>query len=65
MKTEKLNFQWFEKEDRRKPLQAFLGQDGKLRLRHQQFGWASTPRIVSWQLVMDTKKGLIDPKQGT
>ena len=32
MKTEKLNFQWFEKEDRRKPLRASLGRDGKLRL---------------------------------
>lgn len=32
MKTERLNFQWFEKEDRRKPLRASLGRDGKLRL---------------------------------
>ena len=32
MKAEKLNFQWFEKEDRRKPLRASLGRDGKLRL---------------------------------
>lgn len=32
MKTEKFNFQWFEKEDRRKPLRATLGRDGKLRL---------------------------------
>ena len=32
MKTERLNFQWFEREDRRKPLRASLGRDCKLRL---------------------------------
>lgn len=32
MKTERLNFQWFEKEDRRKTLRASLGRDCKLRL---------------------------------
>jgi len=32
MKTTKFNFQWLEKEDRRKPLRATLGRDGKLRL---------------------------------
>ncbi len=32
MKSDKLNFQWFEKEDRRKFLRASVSRDGKLRL---------------------------------
>ena len=32
MKSEKFNFQWFEKEDRRKSFRASVHQDGTLRL---------------------------------
>lgn len=32
MKSEKFNFQWFEKEDRRKSFRASIGRDGKLHL---------------------------------
>ena len=60
MKTEQLHFQWFEKEDRRKPLRASLGRDGKLRLR-EELQKRLPPTI---RLGFDTKNRLLAISDG-